>query len=109
MSQPQPYAIIRTGGKQYRVKQGDVIDIERVGAVAGESVEFSDVLFASNGKEHKVGSPLIEGCKVVGQLLGEVRGEKVLAYKYKRRTNYRRKMGHRQTHARIQIQAIEGV
>lgn len=109
MSQLQTYAIIRTGGKQYRVKEGDVIDIERIGAAAGEQVEFEDVLFASNGKEHKVGSPVVEGCKVVAQLLGEVRGKKVLAYKYKRRTNYRRKMGHRQTHARIQIQAIEGV
>jgi len=109
MSQPQPYAIIRTGGKQYRVKQGDVIDIERIEAAAGEQVEFDNVLFASNGKEYKIGSPLIEGCRVVGQLLGEVRGKKVIAYKYKRRTNYRRKIGHRQTHARVEIQAIEGV
>ena len=97
------YAIIKTGGKQYRVQAGDVIDIELLDADVGGTIEFKDVLFAHNGTAARVGAPVIEGTTVRGTVLGPVRGPKVIAYKYKRRKNYRRKVGHRQDYLRVKI------
>ena len=103
------YAILRTGGKQYRVTPGDKIHVELLPSSEGDKVEFDEVLFYTDGKASKVGAPKVEGCMVVGKHLGEVRGPKVIAFKYKRRQNYRRKVGHRQNYARVEITAIEGV
>ncbi|MBN4066860.1 50S ribosomal protein L21 [Simkania negevensis] len=103
------YAIIQTGGKQYRVKEGDVIDVERLGDLeTGSAVEFSEVLFFSDGVSAVIGSPRLDSCIVKGEALGEVKGPKVFAFKYKRRKNYRRKIGHRQKYSRVKITAIEG-
>lgn len=101
------YAIIRTGGKQYRVRQGDVIDVELLGTDEGE-VRFEDVLFMTDGKEHRVGKPTVDGCVVKGECVAEVKGPKVIAYKYKRRQNYHRKLGHRQRYQRVKITGLEG-
>jgi large subunit ribosomal protein L21 len=100
------YAIIETGGKQYRVEAGDVIDIERV-ADADESgkVEFGRVLMVG-GDEAKIGSPALDGAKVTGTLLDEVRGPKIRVFKMKRRKQYRRTNGHRQDLHRVRIDDI---
>lgn len=102
------YAIIKTGGKQYRVEKDAVIDVELLGADAGESVEFNDVLFFQNGEEMTVGSPLVPSCVVKGEVLGEAAGPKVISFKYKRRKNCRRKVGHRQKYTRVKILEITG-
>lgn len=103
----QKYAIIRTGSKQYRVEPGDVIEVELL-KPENDAVEFREVLFLSDGSHGKIGAPLVENCVVKGELLGEAKGPKVIAFKYKRRKNYRRKIGHRQLYSRVKITAIEG-
>lgn len=100
------YAIIKTGGKQYRVKQGDIIDVELLKVSPEEAVEFKEVLFIHDGKAPKIGLPNIENCMVRGEYIGEEKGPKVVAYKYKRRKNYHRKVGHRQKYSRIKITEI---
>lgn len=100
------YAIIETGGKQYRVEKGDVIDVEKLKTVS-EKVEFK-VLFLNDGSTVKVGSPHLANAVVKGELLGESRGPKVIAFKYKRRKPFRRKVGHRQKYARVKITDITG-
>jgi len=102
------YAIIETGGKQYRVEQGDVIDVELLGAENGAKVEFKNVLFANTGSASKVGKPHVDGMVVVGELMQEIRGPKVINFKYKKRKNYRRKVGHRQNYSRVKITEIKG-
>ncbi len=103
------YAIIETGGKQYRVAKGDVIDVELVEPKKdSNAVEFKNVLLFHSGSEAKVGLPFVKGCLVQGELIGEVKGPKVIAYRYKRRTNYSRKKGHRQNYSRVKITEIKG-
>jgi large subunit ribosomal protein L21 len=97
------YAIIKTGGKQFRVKKGDVIHVERLAAEAGSDVEFNDVLFLQDGETPVVGKPTVENCTVKAELLSEVKGPKVVAFKYKRRKRYRRKVGHRQKYSQVRI------
>ncbi len=101
------YAIIETGGKQYRVEAGDVIDVELLGEDSGSNIEFKNVLFFHTGEAAKVGAPHVKGCVVLGQLLQEIKGPKVLSFKYKRRKNYRRKVGHRQKYSRVKITEIK--
>jgi large subunit ribosomal protein L21 len=101
------YAIIETGGKQYRVEKGDVIDIELL-EVEGDKIEFTNVLFLNNGSAPKVGLPHVAGSTVTAELLQAVRGPKVLNFKYKKRSNYRRKVGHRQNYLRVKITEIQG-
>jgi len=101
------YAIIETGGKQYRVEKGDVIDVELL-EVEGDKVEFKNVLFLNNGSTPKVGLPHVAGSTVTGKLLQPVRGPKVINFKYKKRKNYRRKVGHRQDYLRVEITEIQG-
>jgi large subunit ribosomal protein L21 len=96
------YAIIKSGGKQYRVSPGDVIDVELFEGEKGP-FECSDVLFYFDGKEAKLGAPFVAKATVRGEILGDVRGPKLIAYKYKKRKNYRRKRGHRQNYTRIKI------
>lgn len=98
------FAVIRTGGKQYRVAANQTITVERVEGDAGSSVEFGDVLMAGD----KVGAPLISGAKVTGTIVEHTRADTVLVFKKKRRQNYRRKNGHRQGLSVVRIDSIVG-
>lgn len=99
------YAVIRTGGKQYRVAKNDVIKIERLPGEPGQSIEFDDVL-AIGGEQTIIGTPKVEGAKVMGLLLDRTRAPKIIVFKKKRRKNYRRKKGHRQNISVVRITDI---
>ncbi len=99
------FAIIKTGGKQYRVAAQDVITIERLAGSPGEAVEFGDVLMVG-GENVLVGSPTVPGATVAGQLVHQTRGDKVIAFKKRRRKNSRRKRGHRQDYSVVRITEI---
>ena len=99
------YAIIATGGKQYRVSEGDVIYIEKIDAQVDSTVSF-DVLLVGNDGDVKIGTPVVEGVKVEGKVVGQIRGEKSVVYKYKSKKNYRRKQGHRQPYTKVEITKI---
>ena len=99
------YAIIATGGKQYRVSEGDVIYIEKIDAQVDSTVSF-DVLLVGNDGDVKIGTPVVEGVKVEGKVVGKIRGEKIVVYKYKSKKNYRRKQGHRQPYTKVEITKI---
>ena len=103
------YAIIMTGGKQYKVQTGDIVEVEKLEAEAGSEVTFDQVL-AVSGDDGKlnVGAPTVSGAKVTGKVLDEFRAKKVVAFKMKRRKGYRRTHGHRQTLTRVEIGAIQG-
>lgn len=102
------YAIIQTGSKQYRVAEGDIIDVELLAQAPSESVEFEDILLVHTGTDVKVGAPRVEGVSVKGEVISIVKGPKVIAFKYKRRKKCRRKIGHRQHYARVKIVKIAG-
>jgi len=102
------YAIIETGGKQYRVQKDDVIDVELLEAEKGGKIEFKNVLFLGDGKASKVGVPYVTNSTVMGELVDEVKGPKVISFKYKKRKNYHRKVGHRQKYSRVKIKEIVG-
>ena len=100
------YAIIQTGGKQYRVSPGDVLRVERLPGEQGDQVVLDQVLLVNDDQELKVGQPLVENATVKGQILAQGKAKKILVYKKKRRKNYRRKQGHRQLFTALQIQEI---
>ena len=89
------YAVIRTGGKQYKVAQGDVITVEKLAGQAGDAVTFDQVLALDDG-DLRVGTPVLDGASVSAEVLEQTRGDKIIVFKKKRRKNYRRKRGHRQ-------------
>lgn len=99
------YAVIETGGKQYRVSPGDVLKIERLSAEAGSSVTFDRVLMIG-GDAPKIGSPVVEGGKVTAEVQEHGKGDKVTIIKFKRRQKYRRKQGHRQMYTQVRITDI---
>lgn len=99
------YAIIATGGKQYKVSEGDVIKVEKLGAAAGEEVVFDQVLVVG-GEQTKVGSPVVEGACVKATVVAEGRTRKVIVYKYKPKTGYHKKNGHRQYFTQVKIDQI---
>lgn len=99
------YAVIATGGKQYTVKEGDVIRVEKLGAAAGETVTFDQVLFVNNGAA-VIGNPTVEGATVTASVVKEGKGKKVIVYKYKRKTGYHKKNGHRQLFTEVKIEKI---
>ncbi len=101
------YAVFRTGGKQYRVKPGDTLDVELLPNPVDSLAEFGEVLALSDGGEVTIGAPLVEGAKVTAQVLSHYKDKKLMVYKYKAKTRYRRKRGHRQTYTRLRIQDIE--
>lgn len=101
------YAIIQTGGKQFKVAQGDVIDVELLGETKESKISFTDVMLFNDGKKVLVGAPQVEGCVVQGEILDEVKGPKVFAFQYKRRKSSSRKVGHRQRFNRVKITAIK--
>lgn len=100
------YAVIRTGGKQYRVAADDVLEIERIPGNAGDTVDFDQVLMVGGDKSPKIGAPLVKGAKVSAELVEHLRGKKIIIFKKKRRTTYRRKLGHRQELTRVRIKEI---
>jgi len=102
------YAIIETGGKQYRVAKGDIIDVELLSDANKEKVAFEQVLFINDGNTVKVGAPYLAKSIVYGEFLEEVKGPKEIAFKYKVRKHVRRKVGHRQRYARVKITEIVG-
>ena len=102
------YAVIQTGGKQYRVQQGDVIFVEKIDAQADEAVTFDEVLLVSDGDASKIGTPVVEGAKVEGKVLAQVKSKKIVVYKYKAKKNERKKQGHRQPYTKVEITAING-
>ena len=101
------YAIIETGGKQYRVQEGDVLNIEKLNVEAGETVEFDKVLVLA-GEELKVGAPYVEGAKVFGEVIENGKAKKVIIYKYKSKKDYRKKQGHRQPYTMVKIVSLGG-
>lgn len=102
------YAIFKTGGKQYRVAAGDVLDVEKLEAEAGATTTFSEVLMVANGAAVSIGAPFVAGATVSAEVVDQHRGEKVIAYKFKRRKGYHRTVGHRQSLTRLKITGING-
>ena len=100
------YAVIKTGGKQYRVQQGDVIFVEKLNAQADEAVTFEEVLLVGDGEQSKIGAPVVAGAKVEGKVLAQVKSKKVVVYKYKAKKGERKKQGHRQPYTKVEIVAI---
>ena len=100
------YAIIETGGKQYKVEQGDVIYIEKLNIDAGSTVEFDKVL-AVGGDSMTVGNPIIDGARVSGTVLSQGKSKKIVVFKYKAKKNERKKQGHRQLYTKVQIDEIK--
>lgn len=101
------YAIIETGGKQYKVQEGDVLYIEKLEAGEGEAVTFDRVLAVSGANGLVVGAPVISGASVSGKVEKHGKGEKIIVYKYKAKKNYRRKQGHRQPYTKVVIEKIQ--
>ena len=99
------YAIIATGGKQYTVSEGDEIRVEKLGLNAGDTVTFHQVLFVNDGSA-KVGDPTVKGATVTASVVSEGKGKKVIVYKYKRKTGYHKKNGHRQLFTKVKIEKI---
>ncbi len=100
------YAIIETGGKQYRVAEGDEVKIEKLAAEAGETVEFDRVLTVVKDGEVIIGRPLVADAKVTGKIVENGKGKKILIFKYKAKANYRRRQGHRQPYSKVVIEKI---
>lgn len=101
------YAIIKTGGKQYRVQEGDVIYVERLDGGSEEQVEFNEILAVSDEGKMTVGTPVVEGAKVIGKVVEQGKGKKIIVFKYKPKKDYRKKQGHRQPYTKVMIEKIE--
>ena len=99
------YAIIATGGKQYKVAEGDVIKVEKLGNAVGETVTFDQVLLV-NDADVKIGKPVVEGAKVVAKVVEHGKADKIFVFKYKAKSNYRKRQGHRQPFTTVEITAI---
>ncbi|MGI6143792.1 MAG: 50S ribosomal protein L21 [bacterium] len=102
------YAIIETGGKQYKVQPGDVVFVEKLPGEVGEKVEFDQVLALKDNEQLQVGTPYIEGARVVAKVLEQDKHKKILVFKYKAKSNYRRRYGHRQPYTRVLVEEIIG-
>lgn len=99
-------AVIRTGGKQYRVAEGDTVRVERLAGNPGDKVEFAEVLM-SMGDSVKVGKPTVAGASVEGEIIAQERGDKLVVFKFRRRKRYRRKNGHRQSYTAVKITSLK--
>jgi large subunit ribosomal protein L21 len=102
------YAVIRSGGKQLRVEPGQEIRVEKLAGEAGDTVEIPEVLMIAGEGDARIGTPTIEGAKVVGTITDQTKGPKITIFKMKRRKGYRRKTGHRQKYTEIRVDSIEG-
>jgi large subunit ribosomal protein L21 len=100
------YAIIDTGGKQYRVSPNNTLEVEMLDVAEGDKIGLEKVLLIGDGEDTLIGDPIIKGAKVIATSLGQVKGDKVIVYKYKAKVRYRRKRGHRQTYTRITVNEI---
>ena len=100
------YAIIKTGGKQYKVSEGDLVRVEKLAYEVGETVDFDQVLLVSNDGDLKVGAPLVEGAKVSATVEDQNKDKKVVVYKFKPKKQYRKKHGHRQPYTLVKINSI---
>ena len=101
------YAVIKSGGKQHKVAEGEVITIEKIDAEEGSNIEFSEVLAVNKEGNLQIGKPLLEGAKVVGKVINHIKASKVTIIKMKRRQDWRKKQGHRQNLSKIEIKSIE--
>ncbi len=102
------YAVIETGGKQYKVQEGDILYIEKLSAEADSSYTFDKVLALSNDAGLKVGAPTVEGAKVEAKIVKNGKSKKIVVFKFKAKKNYRRRQGHRQPYTKVQIEKIVG-
>jgi large subunit ribosomal protein L21 len=100
------YAIIQTGGKQYRVSEGDVLSVEKLDAEAGKETTFNDVLLVVNGDKINLGAPLVSGASVKAEVVDQYKDDKVIAFKFKRRKGYHRTVGHRRQLTKLKITKI---
>jgi len=101
------YAVVLTGGKQYRVQEGDVLFVEKLNAEVETTIELNEILAVGKEDGLVVGKPLVEGAKVVAKVLAQGKAKKIIVFKYKRKLDYRKKQGHRQAYTKIQIEKIE--
>src|SRR3990170_6614908 len=101
------YAIVTSGGKQYVAREGQSLEVDRLDSATGQSIEFSEVLLAADGGQVMVGAPSVTGARVQGTVQGQVRGEKIIVFRYQPKKRRRRKMGHRQTYTRVMIETID--
>ena len=101
------YAVVRTGGKQFRVEPGTAVRVEKLDGAVGDSIELPEVLLVGGEDGAKIGTPLVDGAKVVGTITAQDRGPKITIFKMKRRKGYRRKQGHRQSYTEIRVEKIE--
>lgn len=102
------YAVIETGGKQYRVQEGDTIFIEKVDGSEGDAISFEKVLLLSDEGEVKVGKPYVEGATVNADIVEQGKAKKIIVFKFKAKKDYRRKQGHRQPYTKVKIEKING-
>ena len=102
------FAVIKTGGKQYRVSKGDMIRVEKLGGEVGDEVILDNVLMVGNGEDIHIGNPVVDNARIVSKIIRHGRGEKIIVFKHKRRKNYRKKQGHRQSFTEVKITEIEG-
>ncbi len=102
------YAVIKTGGKQYRVAQGDRLRVEKLPGEVGDTVTFGEVLLVGEGEGVTIGRPLISGAKVLAKITAQDRAKKIIVFKFRRRKNYRRKNGHRQPFTALEVTSISG-
>jgi large subunit ribosomal protein L21 len=100
------YAVVRTGGKQYSVREGQQLDIETLPGAEGDRIELTEVLLIGNGDQVTIGTPTVAGARVITEVLGQNRAKKVTIFKYKSKTRYRRKLGHRQPYTRLAVREI---
>ena len=102
------YAVIRTGGKQYRVSEGDLVKVEKLTGEVGATITLGDVLFIGGNGEVKIGAPLVANATVTGEIVSQAKAKKVLVFKKKRRKSYSRQKGHRQQQTNLKITGIDG-
>ena len=101
------YAVVQTGGKQYTVREGDLIRVERIDGEVGDVVELKEVLLVGGEKRFKVGTPIVSKARVVGQIVEQSKARKIVVFKMKKRKNVRRKRGHRQLYTKLMISRIK--
>jgi len=101
------YAVVATGGKQYKVQEGEILRVEKLAGDVGSTVTFDQVLMTSDGTDVALGAPLLEGAEVIGQIVEQDKSKKVLVFKYKRRKRYRKMQGHRQPYTAVKINTIK--
>ena len=102
------YAVIKTGGKQYRVQPGETVQVEKLDVEVGKTVEFDEVLLVADGESIRLGTPHVAGAKVVAEVVDQGRDKKILVYKYRRRKAWHRKQGHRQPFTALKVTEING-